>query len=171
MCTDDYTYFPVVTIGGPTGDYSFIAPIVSCRWAEFAVVGISNMGSGPPGAITVSGTNPPKTPIIDGSIKLDFDTFLHGQIFKAPDFSQNCPEFVWNRVPGEDKKVFVRIDAAANTSIYVALQFRVKPITVIPGPALTVHPDHQQQLNIARGEKTLERLEQMGIPMRIENHG
>lgn len=163
-----YNYFPCVTIGGPAGDYNLQCPVLSCRTAEYAILGIAYPGSGNPGTVVVSGNAPPLTPDTSGLVIISADTSLQGQVFRCPDNGQLLPPVIYNRITHSDKKVFVRLDPASNKDIYVTIKFRVKPIKVVPGPATTVHPDHQHQMNIAREDTIKERLKKMGIPAYAE---
>lgn len=161
---DPYNYFPAVTFGGPSGDYSIIAPVTSCRWAEYCVVSAAN-GDGGTGAAVISGDNKPAALVYDGSKTLNTDTYFTGQALRLPQTSTVFPQEIWQRITDSQKKVFARIDAAAASSFYITVKFRVMPITVVPGPALTVHPDHSHQMNIAREEMATERLKAMNVPM------
>lgn len=176
---DDFNYFPAVTVGGPTGDYAAVCPVLSARWAEFSIVTVAN-GDGGSASVFATGGSKPIQLLYDGTKKLNGaatdgsgDTSMQGVAVRiASTITQPFDSEAWHRITNSEKKVFVRIDAGNNSSCYVSLRFRVKELTVIPGPSVTVHPDHAHQMNIAREEKTLERLKRMGIPMEIEggNH-
>lgn len=174
MCDDDFNVFPSITIGGPTGDYVITCPVTSCKWAEFGIITVAN-GDGGPASIFVTGGSKPIQLAYDGTKTLGQsgtgDASISGVAVRiAATTTQPFDAECWNRIANSEKKVYIRIDAGNNSSCYVSLRFRVKPITVIPGPAVTVHPDHQQQLNIARAEKTHERLKKMGIPLEVVKH-
>lgn len=164
MSDDPYNYFPAVTFGGPSGDYSIIAPITSCRWAEYCVVSAAN-GDGGTSAAVVSGDSKPVALVYDGSKTLNNDVFFAGQPLRLAQTTTALYQEIWQRITDSQKRVFARIDAAAETSLYITVKFRVMPITTIPGPSLTVHPDHEHQMNIAREEVALERLKAMNVPM------
>lgn len=170
MCHDpSYEEFPPITIGGPTGDYFITAPVVSCRWAEFAVDLVVN-GDGGTGAVVISGSvgggNPPKALDYTGSaaIKFSDDAYLKGWPIRIPATTTQLVNSSWERITNSQKRVYLRIDAAASTSIYITLRFRVKVLSHIPGPSHEIHPDYEDVLNAARSETTRQRLRDMGIP-------
>ena len=160
---DGYTYFPPITIGGPTGDYFVDAPVQSARWAEYSVLSVCN-GTGGVASIAVSSSKPVKIPF-DGSVTASNDVQIQGQVYRVG-IDTTIPivtEFA--RMPqNAQKRLFIRIDTAALTSAYVTLRFREKNLTMVPGPSHEVHPDHEVKLNQARAEKIRERLNELGIP-------
>ena len=80
------------------------------------------------------------------------------------------PAAEWDRITHSQKYVFARIDTSGSGAVYIGIQFRVRYLKVIPGPAPTVHPEHEQQYNLARAHTVVERLKAAGIPERaIEN--
>lgn len=163
-CSDDFNYFPPITVGGPTGDYYITTPVTSARWTEYAIVSVAN-GDGGSASIFITGDDKPLQLAYDGTKTLTADTFIQGIAVRvASTTTTSFDSDAWFRVTHSQKRVFIRIDAGSSSSCYVTLRFRDKLVTVVPGPAVTVHPDHQQQLNIARAEKTTERLKQLGIP-------
>ncbi|HEV2580464.1 MAG TPA: hypothetical protein VGT44_06390 [Ktedonobacteraceae bacterium] len=164
--TPHYQEFPPVTIGGPTGDYSIVCPVTSGRWAEFAIDSIVN-GDGGTGALVISGRNPPKALAYDGSVKIDGtndSVFLYATPIRIPATTTLHPNSAFERITSSEKRVYMRIDAAASTSIYVTLRFRLRILERIPAPAATVHPDHAHNMNKERARATNERLQAMGIP-------
>ena len=163
--TDGYEYFPPVTIGGPTGDYFIICPVTSCQWAEFAVDTIVN-GDGGTGAIVISGNSVPKALDYTGLTANTFtnQVFLKGWPVRIPATTTQFINSDYERITNSEKKVFARIDAAATTSMYITLRFRIKVLTIIPGPSHEVHPDHMHTLNQARAETTVQRLKELGVP-------
>ena len=166
MSADDgYTYFPPVTIGGLTGDYFVQCPITSCEWAEFAVDTVTN-GDGGTGAIVISSTLPPVALDYTGisTSKLNDQAVYHGWPVRIPATTTQYINSDYERIMHSQKRVFVRIDAAASTSMYVTLRFRVKRLQIVPGPSPTVHPDHMHNINQARHEATTERLKAAGVP-------
>lgn len=170
MCHDSsYEELPPITLGGPTGDYFVICPIRSGKWVEFAIDTIVN-GDGGTGAIVVSGSAIPKALDYTGqsTIKLSDDAVLRGTPFRIPATTTQQINSSWERITNSEKKVWVRIDAAASTSMYIALRFRNKVLDVVPGPNHEVHPDFMQEMNKARSETTRQRLQDMGIPAYAE---
>jgi hypothetical protein len=166
MCkgSDDFNYFPPITVGGPTGDYYITTPVTSSRWTEYAIISVAN-GDGGIASIFLTGDDKPSQLVYDGSKILSADAFVPGVAIRvASTTTTSFDSDAWFRVTHSQKRVFIRIDAGASSSCYVTLRFRDKLVTVVPGPSVTVHPDHQQQLNIARSEKTKERLSKLGIP-------
>jgi hypothetical protein len=162
---DGYNYFPPITIGGPTGDYFVTCPVTSCQWAEFAVDTIVN-GDGGTGAIVISSDRVPVALDYTGSssIKFSDDVQYKGWPVRIPSTTTQYINSDYERIINSQKRVFLRIDAAASTSMYVTLRFRVKQLAITPGPAPTVHPDHMHKLNQARAETTKQRLQEMGVP-------
>lgn len=170
MCKGDgYNYYPPITIGGPTGDYSVPCPVTSCQWAEFAIDSVAN-GDGGTGACVISGNSVPKALDYTGLAANTFtdNTFLKGWPVRIPATTTQYINSDYERITHSSKRVFVRIDAAASTSMYVTVRFRTKVLAVIPGPSHEVHPDHAHTLNQARSEKTMERLKEIGVPAYAE---
>lgn len=167
MCehAEDYEYFPAITVGGPAGDYSIATPTSSNRWTEFSIVSITN-GDGGAGSVVISGNSKPKAVAIDGSVTLNNDNVIKGIICRVAASATVSPGGdSYERVTNSEKKVFLRIDPAASTSIFVAIRFRNRLLKVIPGPSTTVHPDNMQALNNARADATRARL---GLDKEIE---
>lgn len=162
-----YNEFDPIIIGGPTGDYSVIAPMMSSRWVEFTVISVATGDVNGATGIVVSGNSKPVQPNWVGAAgtALDTDHVMHGMVFRLAQTVTVTPApLQWIRVTNSEKKVFIRIDTQNSDSAYVTLQFRARLITVVPGPSHEVHPDHMHTLNQARSEKTVERLREMGIP-------
>lgn len=162
-----YTEFPAITIGGATGDYFAICPVTSCKWAEYAVDSVVN-GDGATGAVVISTHNPPKALDYTGlaTSELNNDNQAYQWPIRIPATTTQIINSTWDRIVNSEKRVYVRIDCGAGNSCYVTLRFRIREIDVIPGPSVEVHPDHEHQMNIARSDKTIERLAKMGIPRR-----
>lgn len=169
---DGYTLLPALTIGGAAGDYFVICPTVSCEWAEFAIDSIAN-GDGGTGAVVVSTASVPKALDYTGISTNNMgasgnantqDAHVVGTAYRIPATTTQIINGTWERIINSEKKVYIRIDPAASTSLYVTLRFRIKMLAVVPGPSVEVHPEHEQQLNIARSARTSERLKDMGIP-------
>lgn len=167
MCAHEelYEYFPAVTIGGPTGDYFIPTPTSSNRWTEFAIVAVTNGDVGS-GSVIISGNSKPVKLLTDGSVTLNNDNVVKGITYRlAASASTSGGGDVYERVTNSERKVFIRIDAAASNSIFVSLRFRNRLITRIPGPQHTVHPNNMQDLNNARADATRQRL---GLDKEIE---
>jgi hypothetical protein len=161
---DGYSYFPPVTIGGPTGDYTVDAPVTSARWGEYSLMAVSN-GTAGVATIAISASGPPKTIKFDGSVTITDNVALQGQVYRVGTDTSIPIMSDYARMPqNAQKRLYVRIDAAASTSAYVTLRFREKNLTIVPGPAPTVHPDHSHQMNLAREATTKQRLTELGIP-------
>jgi hypothetical protein len=170
MCQDNsFEESPAITIGGATGDYFVIAPIVNGRWAEYCIDTIVN-GDGGTGAIVVSGNTIPKALDYTGiaANKMSNDAFLKGVPYRIPATTTQQMNSSWERITNSEKKVFIRIDAASSTSMFVTLRFRSKVLGTVPGPSHEVHPDYMQEMNKARAETTKQRLKDMGIPAYAE---
>jgi hypothetical protein len=159
-----YTYFPPVTIGGPTGDYFVDAPVQSARWAEFSILSICN-GPTNVSTVTVSGNAAPKAQKFDGSVTTSDNAIIQGQIFRLGADTTLPIITEYARMPNNSqKRLYVRIDVAANTSTYVTVRFREKLLSTVPGPSHEVHPDHMQNMNKLRSETIKQRLQEAGIP-------
>ena len=165
MPDDGYKYFPPITIGGPTGDYFVTCPVTSCEWAEFAVDTVVN-GDGGTGAIVISGNSVPVALDYSGSSVIKFidQVQLKAWPVRIPSTTTQFINSDYERITNSMKRVFVRIDAAASTSMYITLRFRIKMLDIVPGPASTVHPDHAHKMNEMRAENTKKRLGELGIP-------
>lgn len=158
-----------ITIGGPTGNYMIECPILSCRYAEYSVVGVASSAAT---TFLVSGDNMPVAQLDYTGVK------ALGQIGNTEGVWQSGIAIVTNannlsyaysadaffRITHSQKRVFVRIDTTGGQSGYITIMFRVWPLTVIPGPAPTAHPNESHLVNVARSEMTRARLAQMGIP-------
>ena len=167
---NDYQYFPSRTIGGPTGDYELLSPIPNGKWAEFLITDVT-FGTATVSSVLISGDSKLSQLVYDGSKAIGLADGKEGQSFVTgiPFRDNNIGLSIigpmpWERITNSQQKVFVRIDTTDGASVYVTIKFRERLLKIIPGPAVQVHPDHQHQLNIAREEKTHERLNKMGIP-------
>ncbi len=162
-----YQTFDPIIIGGPTGDYSIIAPVTSARWVEFNIINVATGDVSGATGVIISGNSKPVQPNWVGAAgtALDNDHVMHGIAFRQLQ-STNAPPapISWIRVTNSEKKVFIRIDTKDSDSAYVTLQFRARMLDRIPGPSHEVHPDHSHLLNQARAETTKQRLKEMGIP-------
>lgn len=174
MCdeTEKYTEFPAVTIGGTTGNYVVTCPTTACQWAEYCLDTVVN-GDGGVSALIVSGNSVPPADLDYTGVstaKLTDGNYLKGVPIRIPATSTQYVNSSWERITNSEKKVFVRILAAASTSMYLTLRFRVRLLKVIPGPTTTVHPNNMEALNNARADATRQRL---GIKEKIEEveHG
>lgn len=146
-----YNYFPPVTIGGTSGDYSIVAPVGSNRYAEYQVVEIANGAQA--ATVVVSGDSTPVAPVFDGSKTISGDERINGHVFNLPaSVTQQGDTTQWDRITHSQHKCFARIDNAASHSTYVTIRFRVRLLTVIPGPPKETHPDLGHQLNIERSQ-------------------
>lgn len=160
MCQHEelYEYFPAIVIGGPTGDYFIPTPTSSNRWTEFAIVAVTNGDVGA-GSVIISGNSKPVKVLTDGSVTLNNDNVVKGIMYRlAASASTSGGGDVYERVTNSERKVFIRIDAAASNSIFVSLRFRNRIIDKVPGPNHTVHPNNMQDLNNARADATRQRL-------------
>lgn len=164
---DKYTEFPAITIGGGTGDYFVQCPTTSCQWAEYAIDTVVN-GDGGTGAFVVSGDSKPSALDYTGiaANKMTDGAFLRAVPIRIPATSTQYVNSSYERILNTEKKVYVRIDAASNTSMFITLRFRIRKIDYVQahmGP--TVHPNQQQQMNEARADVIRERL---GLEKEIE---
>lgn len=160
-----YNYFPAQVIGGPTGDYTIDAPVGSNRWAEYQIVEIANGAQA--ATVVVSGDDKPSALSYDGSKILNDNTFLRGHAFQVPASNTIRGDTGnWDRITHSQKRVFVRIDSAADKSCFVVIRFRVRMLTIIPGPSETVHPDLGHQINIQRAKNIQDHIDKnrAGIP-------
>ncbi len=169
-CCENYNYFPAITIGGPTGDYFLDTPVASNRWTEYQIVQIANGAQAAKVFVTGDNDKPPQL-LYDGSNTLSNDASVRGLAFQIPASTTIVGDSnQWDRITHSQDRVFVRIDAAADKSTYVTIRFRVRILTIIPGPAESVHPDLAHQLNIQRSERIKERVSRAGIPEREWQH-
>lgn len=171
MCDDcqNYNYFPTLTIGGPSGDYKIQCPVTSCQWAEYRVVTLANSTNADTHVI-VSGDDKPIALPFDNTKIITDQNFIRGQVYYCLFASNVSPNARWDRITHSQKYVFVRIDTSGSGAVYVGIQFRARYLKVIPGPAETVHPEHEHQMNLLRSDTIVKRLKAAGIPERaIEN--
>ena len=146
---DSYQEFPAITVGGPTGDYIAKCPVTSCEWAEYAIDSIVN-GDGGTGSIVVSSIATPKAVDYAGVNVLSDTTVLRGIPFRLLATSSLPVNGSFERIVNDQKWVFVRIDAAASTSMYVTIRFKVKILAKIPAPFVTVRPEDEQLVHAER---------------------
>lgn len=164
---DKYQEFDPIIIGGATGDYSVIAPMVSSRWVEFNIISVATGDATGITGFVISGNSKPVQPNWVGAAgtALDSDHVMHGVVVRLNASSTATPApIAWIRVTNSEKKVFIRIDGPNSDSAYVTIQFRARKLDMIPGPSHTVHPDHMHNMNEFRAEKTKQRLKDMGVP-------
>ncbi len=159
MCTDDTNYnpFPPQVQGGATGNYAFECVMDSNDFIEYNIVAIAN-GDGGPGAVIVSGQNAPSagldyTGIAANKLDVSNGASIPGIAFRISQYTTLTPPPQWRRVTSTEGKVFVRIDAQANTSIYVTIEFRAKILKTIPAVFKTVHPDDMYVVHQERAKK------------------
>lgn len=162
-----FNEFPPIVIGGPGGDYFIECPVLSCKYAEYRLLCLT-CGDGGAANIFVTGDDKPIQVVYDGSKILSNDAFLRGIACRIAKTSTTYVLSPWFRVTHSQKRVFARIDTF--DSCYITLQFRVRLLDVIPGPAETIHPDLGQQMNIQRSERIESRLAIVGIPERAIEH-
>ena len=166
MAEHGYTELPALTIGGPTGDYFIQCPIISCQWAEYAIDSIVN-GDGGTGAVVVSTENSKPSALDYTGIaanKFSDDAVYKGVPYRVPATTTQPINSAWERIVNSQKRVYVRIDAAASTSLYVTLRFRIKDLATIPAPSTAGHHDAMELVNRDRESRIKERLGQMQIP-------
>jgi hypothetical protein len=168
MCQDSEKYreFPAVTIGGLTGDYFATCPIASCEWADYCIDSVVN-GDGGTSAAVLSGNSKPVALDYTGisTSKLNDYNILHAVPLRVPATVTQIINGAWERLTNSQKRVFLRVDAAASTSLYVTIRFRVRLLKVVPGPFVEVHPENAHALNVSRAEATRARL---GLDKEIE---
>lgn len=162
MCdqTENYIEFPAITVGGTTGSYVVTCPTTSCQWAEYCLDTVVN-GDGGTSAMIISGNSAPPADLDysgASTAKLTDGNYLKGVPIRIPATSTQYVNSSWERITNSEKKVYVRINAAASTSMYLTLRFRVRLLKVVPGPAVTTHPDNMQALNNARADAVRQRL-------------
>jgi hypothetical protein len=166
MCdSEGYTEFPPYTIGGGTGDYFIQCPIVSCQWAEYSIDSIVN-GDGGTGAFVVSSERPPVAMDYTGAAanKMSDNASLQGVPLRLAQTTMSGIKSPWTRIVNSQKRVFVRIDAAASTSMFITVRFRIRDLAIIPSPSAAGHHDAMDLVNQDREMRIKERLGQMGIP-------
>jgi UDP-3-O-acyl-N-acetylglucosamine deacetylase len=156
MCEHEelfYNEFPTQTIGGGAGDYSLTCPVTSARWVEYCVMNLAGNGNA-----VVSGDGKPAPLPYDGSVSLNDQQYIVGTAYSQNYQRNTAVATKWERVTNSQKRVFVRIDPLSGTSLYVSIKFRARLLDKVPAQVVAVHPDHAQQLNIARAEAVKERL-------------
>ncbi len=165
----EFEYTQPLTIGGPSGDYILDCPIRSCKFAEYSVMSISSNANA---TIVLSGTSKPNALDYTGATTLNDDAVIAALAINttttAPTYSAPDTYF---RIINSQKRLFARIDVAVGNAVFLTVRFRIMPISIIPGPAPTAHPDEGHLVNAARAEMTNKRLEQMGIPVEVGDEG
>lgn len=161
MCDDnkEYNVFPPKTIGGPTGNYSITADVVSSEYIEYRVVQIA-MGDTSPGNIFVTGdalqASALNTIPYGGTVTLNDNSFARGLPFRLGATTTLNQPSPWIRVTNPQKIVSVRIDCPALTSAFIAIQFRDKILTKIPQPFKTVLPEDEKEYHNEREKRIKE---------------
>lgn len=160
MCHDvnDYNEFPPQTIGGPTGNYTYYCPVDSNKEAEYCVVLVSNGDAGP-GSAYISGESEKTSGLkydgtqTVGGITTNQNSAYPGIAIRLGQYTTLPLPEIWHRIVDTDQRIHVRIDAQANTSIFVTLKYRVKLLTMIPAPFTTVPHTHEELAHIQREQK------------------
>jgi hypothetical protein len=166
MCSchdESYAYLPPMTVGGPSGSYFIECPTQSCRWAEFSLI---TMSANDIATFVVSGDSPQSAVDTTGAVTLNGDTYSPSIIGSSITGGQ-CVTYdplSYYRISNSQKRVFITIVVTTGKSAYVSLRFRVKLITMVPGPAPAEHADSFHQINLRREETTRQRLATAGIP-------
>lgn len=162
MCEDKYTYSQPITVGGPPGQYIADCPFSGDSY-EWAVL-VGNAGGGIGQAFITDDSArqidvPYDASVSYGSIAAAPRTPLNGIPLRFNSNQCIVPNTVWFRLPNGAKSVYVYINAAAGTSIFITVVFRFLPVRVIPPRVATVPDTAEQQHNILRADKAIERLE------------
>lgn len=167
MCDDPYVYSQILTVGGLGGTtgttYVLESPFSGDEY-EYAIMGISTGQPAGTYQAIVSADQEPPSLAYDGSIAFGSKgsapfTYLKAQSFTAGPLTSIPPSDTWVRVSNGNKYVYVRAVTPASSAVFVAIQFRFLPVRVIPGRAVTVPPEAEEQYNIARSDKVIDRLE------------
>lgn len=151
MCEqhEQYNYFPAITVGGPPGLYQVRCPINSKQWGEYCIVG-TVIGAAGPGTAIVSGVDQPPSVDFTGASTYNDQTFIRGEIYRGGTNTTISPAELWHRITNDQGVVFITTLTA--TSIFVTIKFRVKILTKIPAPFITVNPEDMEQYHYAREE-------------------
>ncbi len=156
MCTDidNYTSVPAMTVGGPPGDYIIRCSIPSSEYAEFSIVSIAVVGNNS-AVIQSSGLDRPRTLDTSGSSIYNDTTFIRSQVIQCP-ANNSIPigDSFYDRIANERGDVFIRIDGAV--AAFVTVKMRVRKLTKIPAPFVTVHPENKEQYNYERERRIQE---------------
>ncbi len=154
MDREDYTDFPCVSIGGPSGDYFIRAPVVSNEYIDFSVVAVAVMG-GANGVIQTSGNDRPRALDTTGASKYDDTFFIGSQVIFCPgNNSVPVGNSFYDRVANQQGTVFIRIDGA--TFATVTVKMRAKILKAIPDKFVTAKPEHKEQYHYERERKIQE---------------
>lgn len=167
MCKDEYTYSQILTVGGlgtAAGTLYILESPFAGEEYEYAIMGVSTGAAAGTYQALVSCDQPPPVLMYDGSVSFGSAssapyTFLKAQSFISSSLTSIPPSDTWVRVSNGNKYVYVRAITPASASVFVAIQFRFLPVKVIPARAHTVPDGMEEQYNIARADKVIERLE------------
>ncbi len=151
----EYEEFPPITLGGPTGDYSVRCPVTSARWVEYKICSVAFSLAG---SIVISGNGKPALGLdYSGGTTYNTDNCIWGEAYASGGSGSIPVDGLWRRITDSEKKLFVRIDT--NGALFTSIQFRIRVLDIIPGPATTVHPDYPEQLHAARADAVRQRLQ------------
>ena len=168
MDYNDYLYSEPITVGGPAGNYT-AQPRLNGAYYEYRVL---NLAYGTNGGSAIIGTQKSTYRAIDttGGTTYNDDTAINGSVYVGGAMSSVIGNAEWFEMP-RDKALNIGINVSAGGAIYVTLQFRVRPITIIPGKAVQApSPDDGHQLNIARSEKIIDHVntQQYGLRPKLQ---
>lgn len=156
MCEDPYIYSQPITIGGneTPGIFSADCPFSGDSY-EFAIMNVSTFTG--TGIVYVTATDMrtlPEANLIYGDLSTSPASFLPGYYYSVtPGTLLPATQFL--RLPAGAKRIYM----CCNTTSYVTIVFRMLPVKIIPARAM-IYPDvAENQANVARADKAIERLE------------
>jgi hypothetical protein len=167
MCKDDYTYSQILTVGGLGGTagttYVIESPFSGSEY-EYQILGITTGDAAGQYQAIISADQPITSLPYDGTVSIGAMsqapfTTLKGQTFRSGPTNSIPPADTWVRVSNGAKYVYVRAFTPAASAIFVAVQFRFLPVRVIPARVHTVPDGAEDQINIAREQAVIDRLE------------
>lgn len=167
MCDDKYTYSQIMTIGGLGGTtgttYVLEAPFTGDEY-EYQILSVAT-GDVAGQYLAIMSADQSITALpFDGSATIGVTStapfnFLKCHPVRLGPTTTLLAAGAWVRVANGAKYLYVRAFTPSASSIYVSVQFRFLPVRMIPARQTTVPDTAEEQHNLARSEKVVERLE------------
>jgi hypothetical protein len=168
-CGNEYNPFPTISIGGPPGDYAIQPPVPSNLIIEYKVIAVSSIGVNP-GVIQVSGVREPKS--LDTTGNSTYNGVNPNASIRSLVIPIGPNGFLpvlsdWEQIASPNGHLFVRIDGVI--AAFVSIKQRVKILSVVPAPFVTVDPQQPHDMNLAREQQILQAV--YGTPGREIEYG
>ncbi len=163
----EYIEFPSRIVGGAAGFYEIECDVESGMWAEYLIVAISNGAVAGQAAGIINGNSRESLKSFTSGLNyvggagtaLNKDNGVKGMAFTmVASTSIFAPMTYWERITNSERRVFMRLDPQASSSMYVSIRFRIAVLKAVPELPVTVHHEQPEILNAARADAVRQRL-------------